>query len=74
MQGVPFSLNLELAETTQKAFGEAFDGLLKGGLEVGEELSTQTKKIVQKKLGDDYVKTFIEGEPGQPGYEKLLEE
>jgi hypothetical protein len=47
---------------------------LKGGLEVGEELSTQTKKIVQKKLGDDYVKTFIEGEPGQAGYEKHLEE
>jgi hypothetical protein len=39
--------------------------LVKSGKEVGEEFSTQTKKIVQKKLGDDYVKTFIEGESGQ---------
>ena len=61
MQEVPFLINAELAETTQKALGEAFDGLVKGGKEVGDEFTTQTKKIVQKKLGDDYLKTFIEG-------------
>lgn len=50
---------------------------MKSGKEVGEEFSTQTKKIVQKKLGDDYVKTFIEGESGQEGqqgYQRLNEE
>lgn len=37
-------------------------------------MGEQTKKIVQKKLGDDYVKTFIENEPGNPEYQRLPEQ
>jgi len=62
-------LFVELAEQSTKALGEAFDGLLKGGKEVGDEFGNQTKKIVKKKYGDDYVKTFIDNE----GVERPIE-
>ena len=45
-----------------QALNEAITGLAEGGSEVGKSITSQTKNIVNKKFGEDYVKTFIEGE------------
>ena len=49
---------VELAQVSSKAIGDAFDGLVKGGTEVAGEFGNQSKKIITKKYGDDVVKTF----------------
>ena len=35
--------------------GEAVDGFMKGGTEVVGELGTQSKKIMDKKLGPEFI-------------------
>ena len=40
---------------------EAYSGLAEGAGNVGKSLGDQSRKIVQKKYGDDYVKTFVPG-------------
>lgn len=43
----------------------AFKGLAEGASQVGTELSAQSRKIVNKKYGEDYVQTFLPGENGE---------
>ena len=38
---------------------QAFVGLAEGTNKVTEEVTKETRKLVKKKYGDDYVKTFI---------------
>ncbi len=39
--------------------GTAFKGLAEGSTKVGTELGSQSRKIVNKKYGEDYVHTFL---------------
>jgi len=49
----------EIGKTTMSATSEAFDGLFKGVKEVGGAVGDNTKKIVNKKYGDDVTNTFL---------------
>lgn len=62
-----------MASTSGQALGTAFQGLAEGTSQVGSELSNQSKKIVNKKFGEDYVKTFIEGEQPKTEQQTLQE-
>lgn len=48
-----------LACVSGNAVCTAFKGLSEGTNKVVGELGTQTRKIMKKKLGDDYVSTFL---------------
>ena len=52
-------LLVELAGVSGAALSEAFVGLAEGTSKVAGEVSKETRKIVNKKYGDDYVNTFI---------------
>ena len=67
MLNVHILSKIELAGVSGQAINEAFVGLAEGGTEVGKEFTNQSKKIVNKKYGEDYVKTFIEGEGEKNG-------
>lgn len=60
------SCDLDLAMVSGKAVGEAFDGLVKGGTDVTNELGAQGKKLINKKYGPDVINTMV----GQPGEQK----
>ena len=66
----------ELASTSGEALGEAFKGLAEGTGQVTKTLGDQSRKIVNKKYGEDYVKTFIPDEKNQKeeGYTPVKEE
>ena len=76
MPEVKQNLNLELASTSGEALGEAYNGLAEGTGEVAKTLGDQSRKLVNKKYGDDYVKTFIPDEknPKEEGYTPVKEE
>jgi len=44
-------------------FREALGGFYKGAREVGGAVGDNTKKIVQKKYGDDVTNTFMSSKP-----------
>lgn len=48
----------ELAQVSGRAIGEAFEGLVKGGVEVTKELGEQSKKLITKKYGDEVINVF----------------
>lgn len=48
-----------LACTSGNAMCNAFKGLYDGSNKVITELGSQSRKIVNKKFGEDYVKTFL---------------
>lgn len=76
MPEVRSNIILELASTSGEALGEAYKGLAEGTGEVAKTLGDQSRKIVNKKYGEDYVKTFIPDEksPKEEGYTPVKEE
>jgi hypothetical protein len=50
---------VELAATSSQALGTAFEGLTQGVSKVNTQLGTHSRNLVQKKYGEDYVKTFF---------------
>lgn len=49
-----------MAQVSGRAIGEAFEGLVKGGVEVTKELGEQSKKLITKKYGDEVINVFTE--------------
>ena len=59
MPEVFLKLTIELAATSGEALSEAYKGLAEGTGQVTKTLGDQSRKLVNKKYGEDYVKTFI---------------
>jgi hypothetical protein len=49
-----------LAQVSGRAIEEAFEGLVKGGVEVTKELGEQSKKLITKKYGDEVINVFTD--------------
>jgi hypothetical protein len=56
-------LYLELAGASGEAIGTAFSGLSEGVGKVNTQLGVHSRAIVNKKFGEDYVKTFLPEQP-----------
>ena len=53
------NINEGIAESSGEAILEVFSGISDGARKVGKQIGVQSRKIVHKKLGEDYVNTFI---------------